>query len=83
MPTSSQTAEAVHEAHGVYRRALDRGVDKYLEGRAVEAYSEETEGSIGKGSMILRATPDIDNSGNAFVRICLSTWCLESCRRNL
>jgi glutamate-1-semialdehyde 2,1-aminomutase len=30
------TAEAVHGAHIVYRKALDEGVDKYLEGRPVK-----------------------------------------------
>jgi glutamate-1-semialdehyde 2,1-aminomutase len=30
-----RTAEAVFEAHVVYRRALDEGIDKYLEGRPV------------------------------------------------
>jgi glutamate-1-semialdehyde 2,1-aminomutase len=30
------TAEAVHEALGIYRKALDGGVDKYLEGRPVK-----------------------------------------------
>ena len=31
-----RTAQAVHEALGVYRRALDEGIDKYLEGRPVK-----------------------------------------------
>jgi glutamate-1-semialdehyde 2,1-aminomutase len=31
-----RTAEVVHEAHVVYRKALDEGVEKYLEGRAVK-----------------------------------------------
>ena len=31
-----RTAEAVFEAHRVYRRALDEGVDRYLEGRPVK-----------------------------------------------
>lgn len=31
-----KTAEAVYAAHQVYRRALDEGVEKYLEGRAVK-----------------------------------------------
>ena len=31
-----QTAEAVYEAHLVYRKALDEGIDKYLEGRPVK-----------------------------------------------
>jgi glutamate-1-semialdehyde 2,1-aminomutase len=31
-----QTAEAVHEALAVYRRALDEGVEKYLQGRSVK-----------------------------------------------
>ena len=31
-----RTAEAVYEAHLVYRKALDEGVDKYLEGRPVK-----------------------------------------------
>jgi glutamate-1-semialdehyde 2,1-aminomutase len=30
-----RTAEAVYEAHIVYRRALDNGIDKYLDGRSV------------------------------------------------
>jgi len=30
------TAEAVHEAHVVYRKALDEGIEKYLEGRPVK-----------------------------------------------
>lgn len=30
-----RTAEAVYEAHVVYRKALDKGVDNYLEGRPV------------------------------------------------
>jgi len=30
------TAEAVHEALGIYRKALDAGVEKYLEGRPVK-----------------------------------------------
>ncbi|MCC3158540.1 glutamate-1-semialdehyde 2,1-aminomutase [Hymenobacter sp. 15J16-1T3B] len=30
------TAERIHEALGVYRRALDEGLDKYLHGRAVQ-----------------------------------------------
>jgi glutamate-1-semialdehyde 2,1-aminomutase len=28
-----RTAEAVFEAHGIYRKALDEGIEKYLEGR--------------------------------------------------
>jgi glutamate-1-semialdehyde 2,1-aminomutase len=31
-----RTAEAVYEAHVVYRKALDEGIDKYLEGRPVK-----------------------------------------------
>jgi glutamate-1-semialdehyde 2,1-aminomutase len=31
-----RTAEAVYEAHRLYRRALDEGVEKYLNGRAVK-----------------------------------------------
>jgi len=31
-----RTAEAVFEAHKVYRDALDNGIDKYLEGRSVK-----------------------------------------------
>ena len=31
-----QTAEAVNEAHVIYRKALDEGVEKYLEGRPVK-----------------------------------------------
>ena len=31
-----RTAEAVYEAHVVYRKALDEGVEKYLEGRPVK-----------------------------------------------
>ena len=31
-----RTAEAVHEAHGVYRKALEEGIEKYLEGRPVK-----------------------------------------------
>jgi glutamate-1-semialdehyde 2,1-aminomutase len=31
-----RTAEAVFEAHVVYRKALDKGIDKYLEGRPVK-----------------------------------------------
>jgi glutamate-1-semialdehyde 2,1-aminomutase len=31
-----RTAEAVYEAHVVYRKALDDGIDKYLEGRPVK-----------------------------------------------
>lgn len=30
------TADAVYEAHTVYRKALDEGIDKYLEGRPVK-----------------------------------------------
>ncbi|HUO24387.1 MAG TPA: glutamate-1-semialdehyde 2,1-aminomutase [Candidatus Aquilonibacter sp.] len=41
-----RTAEAVYEAHAVYRRALDEGVEKYLKGRAVKPvnrkYNEPT-----------------------------------------
>ena len=32
----ARTAEAVHAAHLVYRKALDEGIDKYLEGRPVK-----------------------------------------------
>ena len=31
-----RTAEAVYEAHVIYRKALDEGVEKYLEGRPVK-----------------------------------------------
>jgi glutamate-1-semialdehyde 2,1-aminomutase len=31
-----QTAQAIYEAHVVYRKALDQGVDKYLQGRPVK-----------------------------------------------
>ena len=31
-----RTAEAVHEAHVVYRKALDEGIDKYLVGRPMK-----------------------------------------------
>lgn len=31
-----RTAEAVHQAHVIYRKALDEGVEKYLEGRPVK-----------------------------------------------
>jgi glutamate-1-semialdehyde 2,1-aminomutase len=31
-----RTAEAVYEAHAVYRKALDQGVEKYLQGRPVK-----------------------------------------------
>jgi glutamate-1-semialdehyde 2,1-aminomutase len=31
-----RTAEAVYGAHLVYRKALDEGIDKYLEGRPVK-----------------------------------------------
>ena len=31
-----RTAEAVYEAHVVYRKALDEGIDKYLDGRPVK-----------------------------------------------
>jgi glutamate-1-semialdehyde 2,1-aminomutase len=31
-----QTGEAVHEALAIYRKALDEGVEKYLEGRPVK-----------------------------------------------
>ena len=31
-----QTAEAVHEALAIYRKALDEGVEKYLLGRPVK-----------------------------------------------
>ena len=31
-----QSAEAVYEAHVIYRKALDEGVQKYLEGRPVK-----------------------------------------------
>ena len=32
----ARTAEAVAEAHFVYRKALDEGVDKYLQGRPIK-----------------------------------------------
>lgn len=32
----NQTAEAIHEAHRIYRQALDEGVDKYLRGRPIK-----------------------------------------------
>jgi glutamate-1-semialdehyde 2,1-aminomutase len=32
----NRTAEAVHEAHAIYRKALDEGIDKYLKGRPVK-----------------------------------------------
>ena len=32
----NRTAEAVFDAHVVYRKALDEGIDKYLEGRPVK-----------------------------------------------
>jgi len=31
-----RTAEAIYGAHGVYRKALDEGIEKYLEGRPVK-----------------------------------------------
>jgi glutamate-1-semialdehyde 2,1-aminomutase len=31
-----QTAEVVHEAHAIYRKALNEGVEKYLDGRPVK-----------------------------------------------
>jgi len=31
-----RTAEAVYEAHVVYRKALDEGIGKYLDGRPVK-----------------------------------------------
>jgi glutamate-1-semialdehyde 2,1-aminomutase len=31
-----RTAEAVYKAHSVYRKALDEGIDRYLEGRPVK-----------------------------------------------
>jgi len=31
-----RTAQVVYEAHAVYRKALDEGIDKYLEGRPVK-----------------------------------------------
>lgn len=31
-----QTVEAIHEALGIYRKALDEGIEKYLEGRPVK-----------------------------------------------
>lgn len=31
-----KTADAVHEALGIYRKALDEGIEKYLEGRPVK-----------------------------------------------
>jgi len=32
----NRTAEAVHAAHAIYRKALDEGIDKYLEGLPVK-----------------------------------------------
>jgi len=32
----NRTAEAVHAAHAIYRKALDEGIDKYLKGRPVK-----------------------------------------------
>lgn len=32
----NRTAEAVHQAHMVYRKALDEGIEKYLQGRPVK-----------------------------------------------
>lgn len=32
----NRTAEAVYDAHVVYRKALDEGINKYLEGRPVK-----------------------------------------------
>jgi glutamate-1-semialdehyde 2,1-aminomutase len=37
----ARTAEAVHEAHVVYRKALDEGVEKYLVGRPVKPVFRE------------------------------------------
>ena len=31
-----RTADAVHESHVIYRKALDEGVDGYLNGRPVK-----------------------------------------------
>jgi glutamate-1-semialdehyde 2,1-aminomutase len=31
-----RTGEAIYEAHAIYRKALDEGIDKYLEGRPVK-----------------------------------------------
>jgi glutamate-1-semialdehyde 2,1-aminomutase len=31
-----RTAEAIYEAHRVYRAALDEGIEKYLKGRPVK-----------------------------------------------
>jgi glutamate-1-semialdehyde 2,1-aminomutase len=31
-----RTAEAVYEAHGIYRKALDEGIERHLEGRPVK-----------------------------------------------
>jgi glutamate-1-semialdehyde 2,1-aminomutase len=36
-----RTGEAVSEAHVVYRKALDEGIDKYLEGRPVKPVNRE------------------------------------------
>jgi len=36
-----RTAQAVHAAHIVYRRALDEGIEKYLEGRPVKPVFRE------------------------------------------
>ena len=36
-----RTAEAVYEAHVIYRKALDEGIEKYLEGRPVKPVNRE------------------------------------------
>jgi glutamate-1-semialdehyde 2,1-aminomutase len=36
-----RTAEAVYEAHVVYRKALDEGIEKYLQGRPVKPVNRE------------------------------------------
>ena len=36
-----RTAEAVFEAHVIYRKALDEGIEKYLDGRPVKPVNRE------------------------------------------
>jgi glutamate-1-semialdehyde 2,1-aminomutase len=36
-----RTAEAVSEAHAIYRKALDEGIEKYLDGRSVKPVNRE------------------------------------------
>jgi glutamate-1-semialdehyde 2,1-aminomutase len=36
-----RTAEAVYEAHVIYRKALDEGIEKYLQGRPVKPVNRE------------------------------------------